>query len=178
MNISVFPKENAESKPRVEISLVNSKHHTTETTLINVESFERIYDITDENGIPWSVDLHADERMRRIGREFQFHSDTDEEPYQSYIGKRCTIERMLTKEEADILASILMWKARFEDGTVLDVFDNELILPLERKWDLINHPDRINPKPIEPLTNRIQNAQHISIQQSNRKPVNQTQFAK
>ena len=162
MTINILPKEHEAAENRVELVLADEKRNTTEKSLTAVKNIEQIFSITDADGVQWNVDLHADERLRRVGKTFQFHSDTDDSRYQPYVGKTCAIDRMLTKEEADILISGPMWKARFEDGTVLDVFDNELLLPLNRKWDLIHHPEQV--KPIASLSDRILNAQQAEQQ--------------
>jgi len=158
MCINILPQEHKEDINRIEIELYDDKNRMTEKLLTNVQKFEQLFSVTDSQGITWTVDLHADERMRRINQTFLFHSDTDDKGYEPYIGKPCIIDRMLTKDEADILISGPMWKARFEDGTILDVFDHELVLPLKQRWNLIDHPEQI--KPIEPLATRILSAEH------------------
>lgn len=168
MTINILPKEHEAAENKIELILADEKHNTTEKILTSVDSIDQVFSITDENGVQWNVDLHADERLRRIGQIFQFHSDTDDYRYQPYVGKTCIIDRMLTKEEADILISGPMWKARFEDGTVLNVFDYELLLPLDRKWDLIHYPEQV--KPIVSLSERILNAQRAEQQSAMQTP--------
>lgn len=52
---------------------------------------------------------------------YRFHNATDYSPYRKHEGKRMTIIRFLTEDEADTWAGLLL-SARMEDGEFISVF--------------------------------------------------------
>ena len=160
--ISIIPKGREGESNRIHIDLYTPGTPTPiRKTLTSVQSLEQIYSITDPSGHTWQLDLHADERLRRIGREFTFTTDSPDFP--NHEGKTCTIQRMLNKDENTMLETNLMWKARFADGTTLDVFDSELSLPQSIQQDLKSNPEQIKPIPIKPLREKINQAQQQTL---------------
>jgi len=155
MFINIAPKETPEGGNAIHLMLMTPERDEMlgtmdEATLKNVASLEQIFSMQDKQGRTWSVDLHADERLRRIGRDFIFHTDSDEHEYTKHNGQKCVIEGMLSKKDADLLTVGLMWKVRFEDGSLLDAYDTELSPNAALQYDLAIHPKQIKPSPEAP----------------------------
>lgn len=93
-----------------------------------------------------TVTLEEDVTLRRVGNSFVFHTQSTDEQYTIHDGDICTIQRALTPKECDILCSGLMWEAKFPDGDVIHVFDDELIGPVPERSQKMS------------LTNQIQAA--------------------
>lgn len=164
--LTIEPKKNEREENSVYISLLSKDPYQPdsdhEISLHNIKSLEQVFCITDKDDFSWKLDLHADERLRRTGREYIFNTDAEDELYQNHNGETCTVVRMLTSKENDMLYSGLMWKAQFKDGTLLDVFDRELMLPPNLKYDLIINPEQKKPLLRESLYSLIKRAEQVS----------------
>ncbi len=163
LRLEIEPRVNQDDENLIHLYVSTGRHlqmDEAKRTYHNVASLEQVFSIQDKNGFTWNLDIHADERLRRIGKEFTFTTDSDSPEYTSRIGEFCIVERLLTKEENETtLSGGLMWKARFEDGTVLDVWDHELKLPRTIQFDLDINPEQKKPIQPQPLDNLLTSAQ-------------------
>ncbi len=78
-----------------------------------------------------------------IGREYTFDTSGTDSTWKAYDGKKCTVIRPLTQEEADIDDVGPMWRIRFNDRRKCETeaFDDELYGPYQPKLILMNGND-------------------------------------
>lgn len=95
-------------------------------TYDDLNTFEGTFQLKHKDGQTFTLDIMQDEQQRRIGNTFIFYANTTDPEITQYNGKRCTILSQIGKEDNDVLCSGILYKAYFEDGGTVHVFDAEL----------------------------------------------------
>ena len=124
-----FSEGGYDSKPKVSLTLYDYENPYNRTVISDIGEIENIansYSIESPNGQSFTMTLQEDESLRRIGNQFKYLANTDDEHYAQHNGELCTITRALTPKECDMLYTGMMWEAQFPNGDALHIFDDEL----------------------------------------------------
>ena len=146
--------------PEVTVKIFTEDHETVCEVKYSARELERKLTgdyqimIGSNNATCFTLSMEEDESLRRVGNQFVFRFDGQDQRYAKHNGETCTVQRMLTSEENDILINGLMWVAKFSDGDLLHVFDYELEqLPTPERKTPLNEQvkaaeDRQAPNPV------------------------------
>ena len=65
--------------------------------------------------------------MEKVGKRYVFDTHGQDSCWCRYDGQECMVIRALTEQEADLYETGPMYLVRFDNGTQIDVFDDELM---------------------------------------------------
>lgn len=134
-------------KPYIEATLRYDEHVVKKYEIGHDGDFSGSLSEFEYAGQTFTVTFEEDESLKRVGNQFVFCPNSEDERYCQHDGEICTILEALSNTECDMLLTGFMWKAQFPNGDVLHVFEDELSLPPEKQ------------KEKESLSDKIQSAQ-------------------
>lgn len=96
--------------------------------LLQVDHNPGKFTIQDSSGMTFTMYLIEEPYLRRVGNQFEFSCNSNQEIFKRHDRELCTILRSLEpKVECQPLAGGQMYMAKFPDGTEFAVFDDELL---------------------------------------------------
>ena len=129
-----------EGRSQLQLELMHKGEPYAEPMLMQRDTLDGSYTFTAHDGVTFTLTVEKDPEQQRVGRTFTFHTDDPsmKKTAQIFNGKTCTVlEQVDPKLHYEPLSiGEMMWRVRFSDGPILDVYDHEL-QPIPRKKDLI-----------------------------------------
>lgn len=129
-----------EGRSQLQLELMHKGEPYAEPMLMQRDTLDGSYTFTAHDGVTFTLTVEKDPEQQRLGRTFTFHTDDPsmKKTAQIFNGKTCTVlEQVDPKLHYEPLSiGEMMWRVRFSDGPILDVYDHEL-QPIPRKKDLI-----------------------------------------
>ena len=124
--------------------------------------------ITVPKGVTFTLTVEKDPEQQRVGRTFTFHTDDPsmKKTAQIFNGKTCTVlEQVDPKLHYEPLSiGEMMWRVRFSDGPILDVYDHAPA-----------HPTQEGPDRSDPGRGREEGAEHTGVGREPKREMRQPQ---
>lgn len=128
-----------EGRSQLQLELMQKGEPYAEPMLMQRDTLDGSYTINAKDGTVFTLSVEKDPEQQRKGHSFTFHTDATDLPKTAayFNGKTCTVlEQVEPKLEYEPLAiGEMMWRVKFPDGEILDVYDDEL-RSIPRKKDL------------------------------------------
>lgn len=128
-----------EGRSQLQLELMQKGEPYAEPMLMQRDTLDGSYTINAKDGTVFTLSVEKDPEQQRKGNSFTFHTDATDLPKTAayFNGKTCTVlEQVEPKLEYEPLAiGEMMWRVKFPDGEILNVYDDEL-RSIPRKKDL------------------------------------------